>query len=78
MNSNSFDAFLRWFATSQLASILRVALALIVNNMIADWVKVGNFDVSNWKAWLIAAGAACLPMILRWINPADPLGRAKG
>jgi len=70
---DAWKSFLEWFATSQLASILRVAIALIVNNMVADFVKVGNFDASNWKAWLIAAFAACLPMILRWINPADPL-----
>jgi len=75
---DAWNAFLVWFADSQIASILRVALALIVNNMIADWVKVGNFDISNWKAWLIAAGAACLPMLLRWINPADPLGNPDG
>lgn len=74
---NSWNAFLKWFATSQIASVLRVMLALVVNAAVTEFVKVGVFDITNWKIWLIGALASCLPMLLRLINPADPLGTVK-
>jgi hypothetical protein len=71
---NAWDAFLKWFATSQVASVFRVMLAFVVNAMITKFVEVGAFDFTDWKVWVIGALSACLPMLLRLINPADPLG----
>ncbi len=63
--------FLKWFASSPIASALRVALAFALGNMIADFAKVGDFDFTNWKSWLIGALVVAVPMILRWVNPED-------
>lgn len=68
----SFEQFKQWFATSPIASFLRVAFALFVSQAMADFVKVGSFDFSNINTWIITALAAAIPGLLRWINPADP------
>jgi len=73
-----FGDFLKWFASSPIASALRVALAFIINNMVADFVRVGNFDMTNWKSWVIGALAVSVPLILRWLNPEDKSFGAKG
>jgi hypothetical protein len=65
------DKFLQWFADSPLASALRVAIAYIVGTMVAEFAKVGTFDFTNWKSWLIGALVVAIPPILRWLNPAD-------
>lgn len=65
------NEFLRWFASSPIASALRVALAFVINNMIADFVRVGNFDMTNWKSWVIGGLAVGVPLLLRWLNPED-------
>jgi len=72
------DAFWKWFAESPLASALRVAVAFALNNMIADFVKVGNFDFTNWKSWVIGAFAVAVPLVLRWLNPEDKAFGVKG
>lgn len=71
---DAWNAFLKWFATSQFASILRVLLAFVVNAAITEFVNVGAFDLTDWKVWVIGGLSACLPMFLRWLNPSDPLG----
>jgi hypothetical protein len=68
----NFEAFTKWFATSPVASFLRVALALFLSQAMADFVKVGSFDFSNINTWIITALAAAVPGLLRWINPSDP------
>jgi hypothetical protein len=65
------DAFLKWFAVSPLASALRVFVAYVVGNMVAEFAKVGTFDFTNYKAWLIGALVVAIPPILRWLNPED-------
>ncbi len=72
------ENFWKWFATSKLASILRVAVAYIIGNMVAQFAQVGDFDVSSWKSWIIGAFVVVLPMVLRWLNPADTAFDAKG
>jgi hypothetical protein len=68
------DEFLKWFATSPVASFLRSALAVVLTLMIADFVKAGAFDVANWQLWVIGGLSAALPALLRWLNPSDTLG----
>ena len=72
------DIFWKWFASSPIASALRVALAYAVGNMVADFAKVGTFDMSNWKSWVIGALVVSIPLILRWLNPEDKAFDAKG
>lgn len=67
------EQFKVWFASSRLASWLRVFVAIVVAQAIADFAKVGTFDFSNYVAWLIAALVACGPALLRIINPEDTL-----
>ena len=66
-----WNDFLTWLAVSPLASFLRVLLSTVLTLAVADFVKLGAFDLGNWEAWLIAALAAAIPPLLRWLNPAD-------
>lgn len=63
--------FLTWFADSPIAAFLRTAFAFILGNMIAEFAKVGDFDFSNYKSWLIGALVVAIPPVLRWLNPED-------
>ena len=63
--------FWTWFAQSPIASAVRVAVAFFIGQMVAEWARVGDFDFSNYKSWLIGALVVSIPMILRWINPED-------
>ena len=63
--------FWTWFARSPIASALRVFVAVVFGQMVAEWARVGNFDFTNYKLWLITALVASVPTILRWINPED-------
>ena len=65
------ETFLNWFANSPLASILRSFLALVIYAALTEFVKVGAFDFTNWQVWVIGALSACLPALLRWLNPQD-------
>lgn len=71
-----WNDFLNWFADSPIAAFLRVFVATILTFAVADFVRLGFFDVSNWQGWLIAALAAAIPPVLRWLNPADSLGNS--
>lgn len=63
--------FLKWFAASPIASALRTAFAFILGNMVAEFARVGNFEFSNYKSWLIGALVVAIPPVLRWLNPQD-------
>ena len=65
------DNFWKWFAKSPLASALRVAIAFVIGQMVAEFARVGDFDFTNYKSWLIGALVVSIPMVLRWINPQD-------
>lgn len=68
----TFYDFQKWFATSPIASFLRVMFALIIAQATTDFVKLGHFDFGNLEVWLITALASAVPGLLRWINPQDP------
>ena len=65
------ETFWVWFAKSPLASALRVFVMIVVSMALADFVATGDISWTNWEAWVIAAMASAVPMLLRWINPAD-------
>lgn len=67
----TFEKFTQWFATSPIASFLRVFAALVISQAVADFVKIGNFNFANYQLWIITALSASVPLILRWLNPAD-------
>lgn len=64
-------SFESWFATSPLASALRVFAATVLALAVAAWVESGSISLAQWQTWVIAALAASVPVILRWLNPAD-------
>jgi len=66
-----FNSFLKWFATSWIASAIRIALGYVLAAMVDEFVKMGTFDFTNWKSWLIGAIALATPIILRALNPQD-------
>lgn len=67
---------MEWFAKSPLASALRAFVAVVLAMLAADWTGDGTISFDRWQTWVIAGVAACVPMIVRWLNPADPLGQA--
>ena len=70
------EKFLEWFASSPVASFLRTFAAILVASAVSDFAKVGAIDLSNYQAWIIAALVAAVPVLTRWLNPSDQLGRA--
>ena len=66
------DNFWKWFAQSPIASSLRVFVAIVIGQMVAEWARVGDIQFTNYKSWVISALVAAIPTILRWINPQDP------
>jgi hypothetical protein len=75
---HDWQAFVTWFAKSPIASFLRTFTATVLTLMLADWSSAGAVSFDKWQSWAIAACAAALPVILRWINPQDAaFGTAK-
>jgi hypothetical protein len=63
--------FKEWLAFSPLASALRVFVAVLLTLAVADWGAGGSIDFGAWETWVIAALASTVPMVVRWVNPAD-------
>lgn len=60
-----------WLASSPLASALRTFVAVVLTLAVADWTTGGTISLDRWQTWVIAACASALPVIVRWLNPAD-------
>ena len=52
-------------------SWLVVFVATLLTLFLADGADVFAVDMSDAKAWLTAAVAAVVPLILNWLNPKD-------
>lgn len=65
------QSFGEWFASSPLASALRVFVVAVATMAIAEWTTTGTFDLTSWQTWVIAALASAVPPLLRAINPHD-------
>jgi hypothetical protein len=63
--------FESWFATSPLASALRVFAATVIALAVAAWVESGTISLAQWETWTIAALASSVPVVLRALNPLD-------
>lgn len=63
--------FREWFATSPLASWLRVFGAVILSAAVADWSTKGSIDLGAWQTWVIAGLVSALPTAMRYLNPND-------
>ena len=73
------NAFSQWFAASPLASALRVFLAIVATMAITDWSTKGTIDMTAWQTYVIAGLVSAVPVITRWLNPADTsFGRGAG
>ena len=68
---HDWQVFVGWFARSPIASFLRTFTATVLTLMLADWSSAGAVSFDEWQSWAIAACAAALPVVLRWINPQD-------
>ena len=62
---------LKWFASSPVASFLRVLLATVLTLAVVDFTKLGYIDLAKWKIWLAVAFTSSAPTLIRWINPQD-------
>ena len=67
----TFNDFTKWFASSPIASFLRVFVALVISQAVADFVQTDAFNFSNATHWVITALSAGIPTLLRWLNPSD-------
>ena len=67
----TWNDFLKWLASSPIASFLRVLFALVLAQAVEQFSKTGAFDFSNWQNWIIVGLVAAVPTLLRWINPED-------
>lgn len=67
------DKFLQWFASSKIASFLRVFVAIVIAQAVSDFQKLGHFDFANLEQWAIIALVSAVPPLLRWLNPEDSL-----
>ena len=63
--------FKEWFASSPLASYLRVFAAILLSAAIADWASAGVINFDSWQTWVISAGVSFLPVLSRWTNTSD-------
>lgn len=60
------------FLKDPVGSWLRVFVATILAAALAD-LTAGDADLLNhWQTYLIAGAVAVLPVLVAWINPADP------
>ena len=48
----TWNDFLNWFADSPIAAFLRVFAATVITLAVAEFVQVGQFDLSKWQSWL--------------------------
>lgn len=63
--------FKEWFATSPLASALRVFVSILLAAAVADWVTAGSINFGAWQTWVIAGLVSAVPVVTRWLNPND-------
>lgn len=68
-----------WLALSPLASWLRTFVAVLLSAAVADWATAGAISLANWQTWVIAGLTSVIPVVVRWLNPADgAFGRDRG
>lgn len=66
-----------WLADSPVASWARAFLAVMLSAAVADWTTDGVISLENWQTWVTAGAVAVVPVVIRWLNPADAaFGRA--
>ena len=63
------ESFYKWFASSPIASFLRHLSGIVLTLAVAEFAKIGAFDFTNWRAWVIAGLVAALPPLVKWIMP---------
>lgn len=64
-----WNDFLVWFDTHPVASFLRHLAAITIAGAVAEFAKLGDFDFTNWRTWVIAGLVASLPALINWLNP---------
>ena len=61
-----------WLASSPVASAVKAFVAVMLSMVVADWVASGSISFDKWQTWVIAGLASAVPVIINWLNPADP------
>lgn len=66
------NAFTEWLAASPLASAAKVFVGTVLALAVADFATTGSLDLSRWQPWVVGALSAAVPVVVNWLNPADP------
>lgn len=69
--------FQTWLARSPIASWLRTFAAIVLAMFLADGADIFAVDAQDLRAWAAAGFVAVIPAVIRYINPADPLGSGR-
>lgn len=73
------SAFDKWFATSPLASFLKIFGAYLLSTAVAAWATTGVISLDQWQTWVIGGLVSAIPVIINWLNPNDArYGRTQG
>lgn len=65
------DTFYRFLA-SPVGSALRVFVGTVLGFAVAHIQQGGTISVSDVWTWVGAAVAVAFPVVVAWLNPADP------
>jgi len=62
------------FLANPFGSFLRVFVSAVLVLWLADLADVRylHFDATEWSNWLALGLVAAVPILIAWINPADP------
>lgn len=60
------------FLAGPVGSWLRVFAAGVLSAFLLDIADVAQIDFAAWETWVIAGLVSVLPIIIAWLNQADP------
>jgi hypothetical protein len=66
------ESFKNWLGTTPFASWFKVFVSAILSAWVVDLTGAAVVDFSNWETWVVTGLVAVLPVIVNWLNTADP------
>lgn len=62
------------FLSTPVGSFLKVFVSIVLGAALADLSGLESFEglLDGWQGWVIAGLSSALPVIINYLNPADP------